>query len=141
MFATTIPRTSVKTGNSFYFANVEIMQGEVNTLQYMMTPTNTKRLFTISSANVDTNTVEVKIQESSTNTDTTIYTLNQDVTELRSNSTVYFIEENDNLTYNLYFGDDVLGKKPKDGNIIQITYMDTKALVRTEYQTLVPHSL
>ena len=125
-FVATKPRTAIKYAGQFNFANVDIKQGEVTTIQYSMTPDNTKRRFTIPSANVDTETLEVKVIESSTNTDSTVYTLNTDVTELRSNSTVYFVEENDDLTYSLYFGDDVIGKKPKNGNIIQLTYIDTR---------------
>jgi hypothetical protein len=125
-FVATQPRTSNKSAGQFNFANVAIKQGEVITLQYAMTPDNTKRRFKIPSANVDTETLEVKVVESSTNTDSMIYTLNTDVTDLRSNSTVYFVEENEDRTYTLYFGDDVLGKKPKNGNIIQLTYVDTK---------------
>ena len=124
-FVSTEPRTSTKASGQFNFANVSIKQGDVFTLQYAMTPDNTKRRFKIPSANVDTETLEVKVVESSTNTDSMIYTLNTDITDLRSNSTVYFIEENEDRTYTLYFGDDVIGKKPKNGNIIQLTYIDT----------------
>jgi hypothetical protein len=125
-FVTTRQRSSTKSGTSFSFANVEIQQGEVVTIQRLMDATNTKRRFNIPSANVDTDTIVVNVIESSTNNDITVYTPNQDITELRSNSTVYFLEEDNDLTYTLYFGDDVIGKKPKNGNIIQITYLDTK---------------
>jgi hypothetical protein len=54
-----------------------------------------------------------------------MYSKSDNITDLNSNSTVYFIEENDNLTYLLYFGDGVLGKKPKNGNIITCTFVDT----------------
>jgi hypothetical protein len=117
--------TVIKTDSSFVFSNVTIKQGEVVTRQYLMTPSNTKRRFDIPSANVDTNTIVITAQESASNTETISYNLAQDLTELTPNSAVYFIEENEKGEYSVYFGDNVIGKRPKDGNIIIVTYIDT----------------
>jgi hypothetical protein len=117
--------TVSKSGGSFNFSNVVIKQGEVVTNQYIMEATNTQRRFSIPSANVDLDTVSIVVQESSANTYKTSYTISTDITQLDSNSTAYFIEENDNSQYTFYFGDDVIGKKPKIGNVILCTYLDT----------------
>jgi len=123
-FVTLYSNTSTKSDGSFYFGNVHIKQGEVITTQYIMSPSNTNRRFEIPSANVDTESVVINVQESSTNTDISTYTLADDITEVTANSKVYFIEENESQNYTFYFGDDVIGKKPKDGNIIICTYLD-----------------
>jgi hypothetical protein len=47
------------------------------------------------------------------------------LTELKSNSEVFFLEESEDATYTFYFGDDVIGKKPKNGSVIICTYIDT----------------
>lgn len=117
--------TAMKDGNSFMFSNVTIKQGEVITRQYLMDPSNTKRRFDIPSANVDTSTIIITTQESASNTETISYNLAQDLTELTPSSAVYFIEENEKGEYSVYFGDNVIGKRPKDGNIISVTYIDT----------------
>lgn len=117
--------TATKSNGSFLFSNVNIKQGDVVSYQYIMDPSNTKRTFTIPSSNVDTSTISVTVQESVANTDTVEYTLSDDITEVTSNSRVYFLNENADLTYTLTFGDDNLGKKPKVGNIITITSFDT----------------
>jgi len=114
-----------KDGSSFLFSNVTIKQGEVVTRQFLMDTTNTKRRFEIPSANVDLNTVIVTVQESAASTNTSVYNIAEDLTEITRDSKVYFIEENGNGNYRLYFGDDVIGKKPINGNIINITYIDT----------------
>lgn len=124
-FVTLNANTTTKSGGSFSWSNVYIKQGEVISLQYEMEQTNSARRFEIPSDSVDTTTISIIVQESSTNNDTTAYTLASDITELSSNSTVYFIEENENLNYTFYFGDDVIGKRPKNGNIIIATYLDT----------------
>ena len=114
-----------KDGNSFLFSNVTIKQGEVVTRQFLMDPTNTKRRFEIPSQNIDLNTVIVTVQESASNTFTSVYNIAEDLTEITRDSKVYFIEENEDGNYRIYFGDDVIGKKPTNGNIINVTYIDT----------------
>ena len=118
-----------KDGSSFLFSNVAIKQGEVITRQFLMDPTNTKRRFEIPSANVDLSTVIVTVQESASDTETSVYKVAEDLTEITRDSKVYFIEENEDGNYRLYFGDDVIGKKPIDGNIINVTYIDTAGSV------------
>ena len=113
-----------KEGSSFLFSNVTIKQGQVVTRQFLMDPTNTKRRFEIPSANVDLNTVIVTVQESASSTNTSVYNIAEDLTEITRDSKVFFIEENEDGNYRLYFGDDVIGKKPTNGNIINITYVD-----------------
>jgi hypothetical protein len=117
--------TVSKITTSFTFANVVLKQGEVITRQFLMEPTNETRSFDLPSANIDTNTLIITVQESTSNTETVSYTLAEDLTEIQANSKVYFIEENFDGNYRIYFGDDVIGKRPKDGNIIICTYLDT----------------
>ena len=117
--------TAAKSGGSFTFNNIMFKQGEVVTRQYLMDPTNTTRRFEIPSANVDLTTLTITVQQSSTNTFTTEYMLADDITTISGNSSVYFIEENQSQNYTLYFGDNVIGKKPDNGNIITVTYLDT----------------
>lgn len=127
-FVTLNSNTVTKNTGTFSFANVEIQQGQVVTVQYLMDSTNTKRRFRLPSANVDTDTVEVRVIESTSNTDSATYTLSENIVDANSNSTIFFVEESDDMTYNIIFGDDVIGKKPKVGNVIQITYLDTAGI-------------
>lgn len=126
-FVTINSNTSSKNliSGTFDFANVVIQQGEVVTLQYTANTANPKRRFTIPSQNVDTTSIVVSVQESASNTHTTSYNLYQDLTQVTANSTVYFIEEDENLNYTIYFGDDVIGKRPANDNVIIVTYLDT----------------
>lgn len=123
-FVTLNSVSATKSGGAFNFANVSIKQGQVITRQYTMTPDNTSRRFEIPSANVDTSTISITVQASSTNTQTTVYTLASDITEIDANSAIYFIEENDNLNYTFTFGDNILGTQPKFGSVINVTYLD-----------------
>lgn len=124
--------TAHKSGGSFYFPNVWIRQGEVITQQFVMSSNNVTARFEIPSANIDTQTLTVTVQESNSNTYTEEYHLSTDITEATANSRIYFLEENENLNYTLQFGDDILGYRPKDGNIIITTYVDTQGSMGNE---------
>ena len=117
--------TAYKDNGSFSFSNVYIKQGEVITHQYAVDANNISRRYQIPSANVDTSTLIVTVQESASNTQTSQYFLQSDITELKSNTEVYFLEEDQDLNYTIYFGDGVLGKRLSNDNIIIVTYLDT----------------
>jgi len=123
-FVTLYSNTVSKVGGSFSFANVNIKQGEVVTRQYEMDAQNTRRRFKIPSANVDTSTLLVSVQESRTNTFTTVYNPYNDITLVQGNTAAYFIEEDTDSNYVVQFGDNIIGKTPKIGSIINITYLD-----------------
>lgn len=127
-FVTLNSNTTIKSNNTFNFSNIVISQGEFMSINYIVDSSNDKRQYMIPSANVDTSTIEVMIQESTVNTYSETYTLATDLTEINSNSKIYFLEESafSNNSYMLYFGDDVIGKKPKNGNIVKISYLDTQ---------------
>lgn len=124
-FVTINANTAGKVNGSFSFANVVLKQGEVITLQYQMSANNSSRRFRIPSQNVDTTTVVVNVQQSASNTYTEEFKLADDLTVIGANSKVYFIEEDESLKYTIYFGDNVLGKRPANGSIITLTYLDT----------------
>jgi len=128
-FVTIHSNTATKnvTSGSFEFSNVWLKQGEVVTKQYLMDVVgNPDRRFTIQSSNVDTSTITVSVQQSTTNTAKSIYTQAQDITEVTANSRVFWIEENSdaNGQYTIYFGDDYIGKKPANGSVAIVTYLD-----------------
>lgn len=125
-FLTLYSNTAYKSNGTFVFNNVNLIQGEPITIQYLVNDaSNPKRRYTIPTANVDTTTIAVSVQESSSNTYTTQYKLATDITELTGNSNVFFVEENEELSYTFYFGDGIIGKKPVNGNIVVCTYLDS----------------
>jgi hypothetical protein len=111
--------------NTFNYANLFVKQGEVLTNQFLMSSNNSSRRFELPSANVDVLTLSVTVQESASNTHTEEYLLAKDITEIKANSKVYFLEENDNLRYTIQFGDSVIGQRPANGNIIIATYLES----------------
>jgi len=127
LFINPTSNTVVKVDGSFNFSNVQLKQGTMITRTFLVNSDNEKREYFIPSANVDIDEVYVSVQASTTNTDIEVYNIFDDLTELKANTPVFFLEENNmaNNFYKVYFGDDYLGKRPSDGNVITITYLDT----------------
>jgi hypothetical protein len=124
-FVTLNANTAIVSDGSFQFSNIAIKQGEVITRQFLMdTVANERREFVLASANCDISTIRVAVQESVANVDTKIYTRNRDIVEIDGDSLVYYVYENEDLTYTIQFGDNTLGKSPKHGNVIIISYLD-----------------
>lgn len=123
-FVTINANTASKSANTYSFANVFIKQGEVITRQFAMTANNVSRRFDIPSANIDTTTLFVTVQESSSNSTIREFKHAEDITTLTGDSLAYFVEEGVN-GYTVYFGDGIIGYGPKVGNIVNITYLDT----------------
>ena len=107
----------------YKFSSLEVFEGTLLNFKYTANSADTEQRFIIPNDNVDTTTLTVKIQESSTDTTTNTYTLAQGITGLDSSSKVYFLQEVENGRFEVYFGDGVLGQAVADGNIVILDYI------------------
>ena len=102
----------------YKFSNLDIFEGTFLNFKYTANTSDTDQRFIIPNDNVDTTTLTVKVQESTSDSTTNTYTLAQGITGLDSTSKVYFLQEVENGRFEVYFGDGVLGKAIADGNIV-----------------------
>jgi hypothetical protein len=117
---------SIQPNDGVYtFSSLPIYEGSLLTFKYTVDTTDTEQRFIIPNENVDTTTLTVKVQNSSSDSTTETYTLATGITELTSTSKVFFLQEIENLRYEVYFGDGVLGKALEDGNIVILDYIVT----------------
>ena len=115
-----------KSNTSFYFLNLPIYEGQLVTYSYTHNQAaNPKQVFSIPDEGVDTSTITVSVQTSTTNTASEIYTMATDASEATTTSPVFYLQENKNQRYDLYFGNDVIGKSIADGSIVSMTYLIT----------------
>lgn len=115
-----------KANSSFYFENLEIYEGQLITYSFTHNQsTNPKQIFTLPDNNIDTTTIKVGVSPSSSNTSVSTYSKVTDILDISSSSEVYFIQENKNGQFQIYFGNDVVGKKLPDGAIVSATYLLT----------------
>ena len=112
--------------DSVYTAqSVNAYEGTYVTYSYTYDSADVDQRFLIPSANADTSTLKVVVQNSASDATTNTYTKATSITELNGTSQVYFLQEAEDGQYEIYFGDGVIGKALEDGNIISISYVVT----------------
>ena len=126
-FVTTSSYTVNTSNNSVLFAGVEIKQGVPASYQFLVdSTTNPNYTFEIPDNTIDTTTIQVLVQQSSSNSSYTTFNLSTNYLNLNGTTPVYFLEEALNGNYQISFGDGILGLKLTDGNIITVNYISTE---------------
>ena len=113
------------TDGVYKFSNLKVHEGSYLNYKYTANTSDIDQRFIIPNDSVDTTTLTVKIQESSSDATTSTYTLASGITGLDSTSKVYFLQEVEGGRFEVYFGDGVLGKAVADGNIVILDYINT----------------
>ena len=114
-------------GNTATFNNVEIKQGVPATYNFTVdSSTNPTYTFEIPDASIDTTTIKVLVQQSSSNSSYDIFKPATNYLTLNGSSKVYFLQESLNGNYQIYFGDGILGQQLNDGNIVRVSYLSTE---------------
>ena len=116
---------STSSGNTINFDNTEIYEGTYVTSKYIVDNTDIEQRFTITDNRADTTTLNVTVQNSTSDTFTTTYTKATDISQLSINSSVYFLQEVEQGRFEIYFGDGVVSKALTDGNIVIMSYVVT----------------
>jgi len=111
------------TDGVYKFSNLTVREGSYLNYKYTASTSDIDQRFIIPNDNVDTTSLTVKIQESSSDSTTNTYTLATGITALDSTSKVYFLQEVENGRYEVYFGDGALGQPVADGNIVIFDYV------------------
>ena len=111
------------TDGVYKFSNLSITEGSYLNYKYTVSTSDIDQRFIIPNDNVDTTSLTVKIQESSSDSTTNTYTLATGITGLDSTSKVYFLQEVENGRFEVYFGDGALGTAVADGNIVIFDYV------------------
>lgn len=122
----TTPSTLV--GATHKFTNVKLVNGIRTTNVFRVdTLSNIRSIFTIPNQNIDTSTLRVFVRDSIGAVEKSEYFLAENVYELKSDSKVYFLQESYAGHFQIYFGDNILGKQPTSANLIDVDYFVTEA--------------
>ena len=111
---------------TFTLSGVILKQGEPLTYRYNYASlSNPERSFIIPDNNVDLDTLGVRVQKSETDLRVESYHKYDNLLDIGPDSRVYFIQENLDGKYEIYFGNDIIGKGLQDGNVIIVEYLST----------------
>lgn len=117
-------QTVTKSNTQFVFEDLEIYEGEI--VDFVFTHSeldNPKQVFTLLDENIDVTTLTVTVRPSSSNTQTIVYNRAIDILDVTATSEVFFLQETRGNKFQIYFGNDVVGKKLEDGSIIEVSYV------------------
>ena len=111
----------------YKFENVNVYEGTLVTYRYTVDSTDTDQKFIIPSNTTDMTTLSVTVQNSATDLTQTIFNRFDVTVQTRDFSTVpiYLIQEVEDGKFEVYFGDNIIGKKLDDGNIVILQYIVT----------------
>ena len=124
-FVTNAAHTLTPANGVYRFSSIPVYEGTLVTFRYTVNTSDPDQKFIIPSANADTSTLRVQVQNSVSDTTTSTYTLASGITSLDDTSRVYFLQEGDDGKFETYFGDGVIGKALDNGNIIIMEYVVT----------------
>ena len=122
-FLTTEAKTADRVGTTYTFTGVDVTEGTLLSYSYAVSDITPAAKYEIPNEAVDTTTIKVSVQTSSSDTTTSTYTLSTDITGIGSTSAIYYLEQNPQGRYQIYFGDGIIGKSLSAGNIITIQYL------------------
>ena len=106
------------------FTDIEVYEGSfIKTTTEVSSDSSQK--FKISNSGVDTNTINIKVFESSSSTIFTEFKPADNILDIGADDSVYFINESEDEDYEIFFGDGVLGKALISGQVVQMSYIIT----------------
>lgn len=137
-FVTVSEYTTAVSNGVLSFSNIPIYEGTYTKNRYTVDNKNVDQKFKLTSDRADTTTLKVQVFENAAATTFTTYTLATDITQVKSDSNVYFLQEANDGRFEVYFGDGIVGKKLSDNNVVVLNYVVTnkgKANSATGFRT------
>ena len=113
------PLSAIGPTNVYQINNAKITEGQYLTYRFNV---NANTRYIIPNANVDLDTLRVRVQETSTSSEFMTFTKSTSLVEADNSTRVFWIKEIDDGLYELVFGDGVLGVALNSGNVINIDY-------------------
>jgi len=107
-------------GDDTFTATVDLYEGDYVSDSYVVDYQNPVR-YKLSNRTVDTTSLTVAVIEDNGGT-TLSYKFTDSLFDLDAQSQVFFIEPSEGESYEIVFGDGVIGRQPKDRSIVLIQY-------------------
>jgi hypothetical protein len=112
--------------NIALFDNINIHEGTYVTTTFTVDSLNPNQKFILDNSNIDTNTIRVLVRGGrGSDSGVRKYNLVTSLFGIRPNSKIYFLQEIEDQRYELFFGDNIFGKKLLSGNVVDASYLIT----------------
>ncbi len=125
IFSTAEPILLYPTGTTGQYTveDISIYDGRLNEFQYIVDSGDPDQRFIVPDVNANIETLKVVVRPSEGSTSQETYYLNEDINVLTPESLVFFLSETAEGYYEIFFGDDVLGKSVENGNAVVLSYI------------------
>jgi hypothetical protein len=110
--------------NNVFKLTTKVYEGLITTESFVVNQANTKQRFVISNPTVDTASMMIVVYEDGGQTIDT-YVKADNIVSIKNTSKVYFVQGAENQQYEILFGDNTFGQRPKDGSTIVVKYRAT----------------
>ncbi len=105
------------------FSNIEIFEGNFVTQEFTVDTSLFNQRYILDNSFIDTSTIKVQVKPSSSATSSVTYKQIDNIVGVTSTSNSYLLQEIEDERYELIFGDNVIGKKLNNSNVITVTYV------------------
>ena len=110
----------------FKFEGLKLYQGTMNSDIFAYNGQTQNQRFPLTEELVDTSSITVTVE--STSGSTSAWTQSTDISAVDKDSKVWYVQENDQGQFEVYFGDGVISAEPLDGDTITISYLVTNEI-------------
>ena len=107
------------------FNNIEIYEGNFVSQDFTTDTSLTSQRYILDNSFIDTSTIKVSVKPTSTSTSSVTYKQIDNIIGITSTSSSYLLQEIEDERYELIFGDNVIGKKLSNGNVVTASYIVT----------------
>lgn len=104
------------------FSNVDIYQGVFLTKTFTVDYSQPNQKYILPNSDIDTSTIRVKVNESGSNLE---YRYVDNIINIDKNSRIFLLQEISDERYEIFFGDNIFGKRPSNGSTVTVTYITT----------------
>ena len=117
--------------------DIDILEGVYLTFTFVVDDTIPNQKFIIPTGNIDTETIRVSVRENANASNKEVFEKVSNILDVSANDPVFFVQEIDDSRYELIFGDGVLGKALKDGQVIEVSYLTTSGQTGNDIKNFV----
>lgn len=110
---------------AFIFDAVTIVQGDIKTRNYLVNSAVQNQRFKIDDINIDTSTMEVTVKTHQNSSEERTFLNSELFTTYDSSTLAYFLTENYEGFYQIEFGNDLIGKKLDNLNLVTVTFLSS----------------
>lgn len=136
-FVTQAAQVATLSAESNYATYLPLIQGVYRTQTYQVDNTLANQRFTIDDPSVDITTLKVNVYENQNITSPIPYRSiadfiannGNDISNVKGTSEIYYLSLNSNGTYEITFGDGIIGKALNNLNVVQVRYISTQGVI------------